>query len=712
MVVAILVLVFLVIIPIIFPDIRGLHPYVGKGIDTAFPFIYAAIGLGVLYLGVKTMRSILFPQKQQEEEDDEEEDDDAAQNLPDHERIARFFLRLYKAQLGAEKDAAAQVLRVDSDAKGKTITYELRVKMDQDWQARRMRISPLGEGSGSKSKCFYAIYDDHMVVKIPPKPITDFDQYVEAINKEIRIKEQVAPRECIVPRVSVILKKIYSFDDEKFISPAQLEDKYTKWLRGSKFQRYLKISGAFAFFMDLSRYFFLGNIVEDMHNMDERLDKEIAGHGEVVFELQDFVGRYGEKYQEAGEAVYSLVHGTARKVYDAFSAKGKPPPSDFEVRRWILTQMRGEKLKKGVSGLPDDMAAEVSRVIEESLSQGAGPLEEYREALRSYLRGRSFGQNKARMESISANLTEVLAWLAEKKVSIRDLKPDNLLVAGDPKEYPGFLADANAFRIGLIDVETAVIFKPGPNGKIPQPMLGGTPYFATPSHLMENSILEKLYPSLPRTLHMQDWQATVGMIYRVVTGAHLFVKTGRTLPAVGKTLHQAAAEGKDLVDVARDVTRKFFAAAEREFAAKMRRNGDILKQVNISLPENARAMLQSELSETERDTMVAIETFVNGQKVFSGEKNKRVLLSASADALRGQREKLEKANAGAAAIQVLKDLEGLKAKKGREEEILARLADPSATITAFELLHTMFGVVQSALCPSDWGELASISRFN
>ena len=43
-----------------------------------------------------------------------------------------------------------------------------------DWAKRRMTIGPLGEESGSKSKCYYVIYDIHMVVKIPVRPIARF----------------------------------------------------------------------------------------------------------------------------------------------------------------------------------------------------------------------------------------------------------------------------------------------------------------------------------------------------------------------------------------------------------------------------------------------------------------------------------------------------------------------------------------------------------
>ena len=79
----------------------------------------------------------------------------------------------------------------------------------EDWTKRRMTIGPLGEDSGSKSKCYYVIYDVHMVIKIPTKPITDFERYIESIKKEVHIVNKLIPKECIIPKVSVILSLIH-----------------------------------------------------------------------------------------------------------------------------------------------------------------------------------------------------------------------------------------------------------------------------------------------------------------------------------------------------------------------------------------------------------------------------------------------------------------------------------------------------------------------
>ena len=67
------------------------------------------------------------------------------------------------------------------------------------------------------------------------------------------------------------------------------------------------------------------------------------------------------------------------------------------------------------------------------------------------------------------NMLDLLAWLKIKKVAIRDLKPDNLLVAGDPARFPEFLESASQYSIGLIDVETAVSYETAGEQEIDQP---------------------------------------------------------------------------------------------------------------------------------------------------------------------------------------------------------------------------------------------------
>ena len=74
--------------------------------------------------------------------------------IPTRLDIVRFFLDLFKYQIGAEPDAPTEFVPLMSKTTGPNHIYELRVKHMEDWTKRRMTMGPLGEESGSKSKCY------------------------------------------------------------------------------------------------------------------------------------------------------------------------------------------------------------------------------------------------------------------------------------------------------------------------------------------------------------------------------------------------------------------------------------------------------------------------------------------------------------------------------------------------------------------------------
>jgi hypothetical protein len=95
--------------------------------------------------------------------------------LPNRTDVVRFFLNLYRRQIGAAPEAPVEFVQLAAVASGQNQVIELRVKHSGDWVKRRMTIGPLGEDSGSRSKCFYVIFDQHLVVKIP-LPISDLEE--------------------------------------------------------------------------------------------------------------------------------------------------------------------------------------------------------------------------------------------------------------------------------------------------------------------------------------------------------------------------------------------------------------------------------------------------------------------------------------------------------------------------------------------------------
>ena len=196
-------------------------------------------------------------------------------------------------------------------------------------------------------------------------------------------------------------------------------------------------------------------------------------------------------------------------------------------------------------------------------------IEVYRKIIRDYVYLSCFEQNSVQMKAISVNLLDILAWFRQKRVSMRDLKPDNLFVAGDSTRYPLFLRSDKEFSIGIIDVETAVDFEKSKYTKTKQPLLGGTPFYATPSHFIRNEVLDIEFGNIGKILHLQDWHATLVMIYKVVTGELLFEKTAKLFGTLRNSMIRANKPENFESNIFEEASRIFWHSAIVEFQAKM-----------------------------------------------------------------------------------------------------------------------------------------------
>ncbi|MEJ2366636.1 MAG: hypothetical protein P8017_18595, partial [Deltaproteobacteria bacterium] len=147
-----------------------------------------------------------------------------------------------------------------------------------------------------------------------------------------------------------------------------------------------------------------------------------------------------------------------------------------------------------------EFVVEINRMLEGIVGKRSKAIQTYRDSVRKSIHRAAFTQNKGYMEGVITNLLELLGHLHEKKVAMRDLKPDNMLVAGNKNKYPGFLAYPKDYKIGLIDVETAVILEEAGKQTANQPPLGGTPQYATPSQFFDNTLLARLYDDLTAVL--------------------------------------------------------------------------------------------------------------------------------------------------------------------------------------------------------------------
>ena len=634
--------------------------------------------------------------------------------VPTRLDIVRFFLNLFKYQIGADPDAPTEFVPLMSKTTGSNHIYELRVKHMEDWTKRRMTIGPLGEESGSKSKCYYVIYDVHMVIKIPSNPISDFEEYIDSIKKEVHIVNKLIPKECIIPKVSVILGLIHSFPYSEDISPERLEVRYINWLRKStEYQKYLKINNTFVFMMDLSKYYFLSHILDELHDIKNLIAREIIENAPIIWEPAKFKGRYETEHDAIVEIRNIFNHSEAniRRLLDKAGVRKSVPI--YQIQSWFYTHLAANHVTADTDSFPDKFIIELNRLLKRSMQDNSKVVDVYRKIIKDYIYRSSFEQNKPQMEALTANLLDILAWFREKRVSMRDLKPDNLFVAGDPARYPLFLKSAQEFSIGIIDVETSVDFEKSKYKKIKQPMLGGTPFYATPSHFIKNDVLIYKFKNLGKILHLQDWHATLIMIYKVITGDLLFEQTARLFGEIRNLMVKANKPGGHQTDVFEEASRIFWHSAFSEFQVKIAESEKSLKAVVVDLTENVKYMFDKTLTKEKKSIVKAIKKCVDSQNIFEKDHIRDLLLRCSyaktcqfkADLEIKAKRSGNLSTPRTEAITFLHKLADLKALFGQHVYVQRLLPQPELKMSAYDLLTFMFNVVLNNMYRSEWAPL-------
>jgi hypothetical protein len=641
--------------------------------------------------------------------------DDAMEGLSDKQRILRFFFQLFKNQIGAGPNLPSELFLVETRPTCPDETYEMRILQENEWTTRRMSIGLLGQGGGSRSKCFYVIYDSHMVVKIPSAPITAFTAYNRQIGVENAIVARLAPRECIVPRVSVILQTVYSFPDGDQISAELLEKKYKHALEVNPFlQEYLKIGPSFAFFMDLAKHFFLSTTLDELHRGKINLVEEALLHPELLWDHDGFVCRYGEEADGVCSAIQE-VFGRAEKDLQALVAASKIVDDVplFQLKRWFLIHMAGERIDAQREELPAILIENINQCLAGVVKRFRPKVQNYRNALAGYIQETRFSRQRTMLESLATNTLDLLAWIRARGMALRDLKPENLFVAGNPDEYPYFLNDPQKFSIGLIDVETAVPIHATDQNKIPQPQLAGTPLYATPSHLFSNAVLAEIYGDVRTVLHLQDWFAAIAIVFKIFTGKHLFVQTARVFPEIINRLKMLDPTGPELEADVTAISRLFWNSATAEFQEALCRHEGILSRVEVQVPADFVSEIVTTLDQDSRRIQHTIHQSVSEQSFFASDQKRRYLVEASADKIGQMKTRLtqeltafgDKEAHREAALVFFRQLERLKHCHQRKLEAAAALKASAAPIAADQLLESMFQRVASFMYLPSWPNL-------
>lgn len=699
--------------------VNTLNPIVKNGLElTRRPILllWLLIGSVATPVGIVLMlRSVRKRQTQKKTVHLAAPAKETCQAMPNRADVVRYFLMLYRHQLGFGPEVLADFVQLSSASDTSNLIYELRVKSGGEWIKRRMTLGPLGEDSGSKSKCYYVIFDQHLVVKIPPKPITDFEDYVASIKKERHIVERLSPKECIVPKVSVILSQVYHLASPFGSPPEQLEEKYIAWLRKTPtHQDYLKINGTFVYFMDLSRYYFLSHIIDSLHDLADPIRSEICSTADLICYPAKFKERYGEENESIGFEIRDLYHQCEAEVRQLIKKTGKSAVvSPYRIQVWFLSFLEKRDIGEPDSGISAQMADELAAIFSRWFGHYRGAVEAYLLAIRSFTARLCLEQNRQTISGIITNLLDLLAWLSEKKVAMRDLKPDNLLVAGDPQNYPAFLRSASDYSLGFIDVETAVYLDPSDSAKIKQPLLGGTPYYATPSHLFPNTALRACFVDPTAVLRFQDWHAVLVMIFKTVTGELLFDRTAQLFGGIKSRVANAMRQSAPLENQMENVSRRFWHSAADEFRAKIKAHESALRAVEIDIPKTAKALFVQILQGEVATIHESVRQLVEAQRHFSSREGREQLLKSShrrvCQILRALQAKMQmqqgqpSSDALQSTERFLHHLSMLKALIERKSQIIDVLENMAAPrLNGHELLLLMFNSVLKAMCREHW----------
>jgi len=637
-----------------------------------------------------------------------------AKAAPDFKPVIDYFLSLFKMQVAGETEAVdAASAAIFSDKPGRDVIYELNVRHRGTDRTRRMSIRSLGEQVESKSMCYKIIYDDLIVVKIPPRPITHFDVYLNHIHQEHAIADRLTPSiACVYPHLGAILKKVPSLRLPADFPPDQVEREYIERLtREPHYQKYLQIAGGFVFFMSLSQYRFFNQVIDSIHFSKDLVRQEILRNGPgAIADMHAFETLYGACNDGAYFDMHALMKAYERSIEEIISNSGATLwIADYQVQEWFFQRLAGSRPDFENSELPPDLAVEIDAVTTRMLSAKKALIDEFHNIVHAAVRRQCFDKNRARVKGLSVKVIELLYRLKNRSVSIRDLKPDNMYVAAQLDGADHILADPNAYDLGLIDLETAVCFDLT-EGSLPQPLLAGTPSYATPTHVFNNRILGAVFRNeLPRVFYLQDWYAGLVMIFNILTGRPLFVKTARLMPEISRMKKKDARNERNPRAVFENGSRIFWKTASEELNDSLKKNQERLRDVEIALPDHLANFLVTECRTEHR----LIDSWVAGRidQCRPAEKYREKLIAASHSRIRGIIAQAHE-NPGSGKgredfIGLLSRIEPLKRWKEDLEPAEQRL---SAPVPSDFLIAFLFNRVHHAMCRPEWSEIRLSDR--
>lgn len=621
--------------------------------------------------------------------------------------IIDFFLHLFVIQtLGPGREADSARAYLVSEDSAKTEVYEFAVRSAGIKKHRRMSVQLIAEQVGSRSTCYKVIYDDPLVIKIPPKPITDFSQYLESIRREHKIENRLSPEiSCVFPRLSAILKMVPFLKISDSRLPDEIEDAYINHLsRRPGLQQYLKIGGSFVFFMNLSRHMFFNQVIASMHSLKNRVRNDIIKELPEAFENPDaFEALYGEEnypvYLKLRE-LFSRYEDSVRHLGNKFDQDLFIP--EYKWREWFFFFLAGLSPDIDTDSVPEQFGRDLDSLAGNVLSEYKKSVDKIYRTVYKRVRRKNFNINHARIKGIIINVLKLLYQLKKRNLALRDLKPDNMYIDKPLDAADHILGDPELYGFGLIDLETAVCFDPD---QAPgQPLLAGTPAYATPSHLFPNKLLDELYPGeLGRIFHMQDWYAAVGIMFNVITGRLLFARTARLMPEIMRAKKQGEKNRTGHKIIYKNASGRFWETAIEEFKKNMGSYHNRVASLEIDLPRHLKDFLKNEAKNEQRLIHASASSRLEKNSRLSHYRH-RILGASHAEVVKMIKKYRARKQSTAHSDGELEVLVRVARYKYRQEHLDHALELLSGPAGAHFLLSFIFDRVLYAMYPQQWSK--------
>jgi len=228
--------------------------------------------------------------------------------------------------------------------------------------------------------------------------------------------------------------------------------------------------------------------------------------------------------------------------------------------------------------------------------------------------------------------------------------------------------------------------------------------------LSEN--LSQIYGELADVLHLQDWQGTLTVIYKVITNHHIFKNTALLVSTIIQGV-KSSTEPENIKKISEENSRVFWCSAKSEFRERMAEESKILEEVRIPLVKPVVDMFKQRISTEDNRLTTELKELITSQTIFPSAAHRQKLFHIS---LQETEQLLQKYNCQPKrendlqerqnqAIKFLQALHEIKIDLARRGQFMKLLEEPTPKISARLLLETMFSIVTQRMHLRKWGKM-------